>query len=117
VAKRAGCTRGEKRQTGARETGAGKKVSTSRYNKAPRDRTGEEVKRILKGRTEDDSIVRRIPNLQLQPTAIVKSMANKTKKTSGLSKTLEPFACGGLAATFASIVIHPIDLAKVRLYS
>ena len=25
----------------------------------------------------------------------------------------EPFACGGSAATFASCVIHPMDLAKV----
>ena len=27
----------------------------------------------------------------------------------------EPFVSGGLAACFASFVIHPIDLAKVRL--
>ena len=32
----------------------------------------------------------------------------------GVAKSLEPFVCGGAAATFASIVIHPIDLAKVR---
>jgi hypothetical protein len=32
----------------------------------------------------------------------------------GLAKTAEPFVCGGSAATFASVVIHPIDLAKVR---
>lgn len=32
-----------------------------------------------------------------------------------LAKRLEPFVCGGSAATFASIVIHPIDLAKVRM--
>ena len=31
----------------------------------------------------------------------------------GVAKTLEPFICGGASATFASIVIHPIDLAKV----
>ena len=31
------------------------------------------------------------------------------------AKTLEPFVCGGSAATFASIVIHPMDLAKVRM--
>lgn len=29
--------------------------------------------------------------------------------------TLEPFICGGLAACLASAIIHPIDLAKVRL--
>lgn len=34
--------------------------------------------------------------------------------TPSLAKTIEPFACGGSAATFASVVIHPIDLAKVR---
>lgn len=33
----------------------------------------------------------------------------------GFAKTLEPFVCGGSAATFASCVIHPIDLAKVRM--
>lgn len=32
-----------------------------------------------------------------------------------MAKTLEPFACGGTAATLASVVIHPIDLAKVRM--
>jgi len=31
------------------------------------------------------------------------------------AKKAEPFACGGSAATFASCVIHPIDLAKVRM--
>ncbi|KAL3919620.1 MAG: hypothetical protein SGARI_007158 [Bacillariaceae sp.] len=33
----------------------------------------------------------------------------------GLAKQLEPFVCGGSAATFASVIIHPIDLAKVRM--
>ena len=33
-----------------------------------------------------------------------------------VAKTLEPFVCGGSAATFASIVIHPMDLAKVRKF-
>eukprot|EP00522_Entomoneis_paludosa_P012357 CAMPEP_0172453074 /NCGR_PEP_ID=MMETSP1065-20121228/10544_1 /TAXON_ID=265537 /ORGANISM="Amphiprora paludosa, Strain CCMP125" /LENGTH=304 /DNA_ID=CAMNT_0013205237 /DNA_START=142 /DNA_END=1056 /DNA_ORIENTATION=- len=32
-----------------------------------------------------------------------------------IAKSLEPFVCGGAAATSASIVIHPIDLAKVRM--
>ncbi len=32
---------------------------------------------------------------------------------SGFVKTAEPFVCGGSAATFASCVIHPMDLAKV----
>jgi len=32
-----------------------------------------------------------------------------------LAKSAEPFVCGGLAATFASCAIHPIDLAKVRM--
>ena len=30
-----------------------------------------------------------------------------------LAKAAEPFVCGGAAASFASCVIHPIDLAKV----
>lgn len=32
-----------------------------------------------------------------------------------LAETIQPFACGGLSACFASSIIHPIDLAKVRL--
>lgn len=32
-----------------------------------------------------------------------------------LSKSLEPYVCGGTAATFGSCCIHPIDLAKVRM--
>ena len=38
------------------------------------------------------------------------------KHESQLAKSLEPFVCGGAAATFASIIIHPIDLAKVRFF-
>eukprot|EP00557_Chaetoceros_sp_GSL56_P008807 CAMPEP_0176498800 /NCGR_PEP_ID=MMETSP0200_2-20121128/12546_1 /TAXON_ID=947934 /ORGANISM="Chaetoceros sp., Strain GSL56" /LENGTH=56 /DNA_ID=CAMNT_0017897095 /DNA_START=120 /DNA_END=287 /DNA_ORIENTATION=+ len=34
---------------------------------------------------------------------------------SAFVKAAEPFACGGAAATFASCVIHPMDLAKVRM--
>jgi solute carrier family 25 oxoglutarate transporter 11 len=34
---------------------------------------------------------------------------------SSLALTLQPFVCGGSAATFASVCIHPIDLAKVRM--
>jgi len=37
-----------------------------------------------------------------------------SEKTS-IAKIAEPFVCGGSAATFASIVIHPMDLAKVRM--
>lgn len=37
------------------------------------------------------------------------------KSSSNMAKTLEPFVCGGTAATLASVVIHPIDLAKVRM--
>jgi hypothetical protein len=33
-------------------------------------------------------------------------------KSHSLAKVAEPFVCGGAAATFASIIIHPIDLAK-----
>ena len=33
----------------------------------------------------------------------------------GTAATIMPFACSGVAACFASSVIHPIDLAKVRL--
>jgi len=34
---------------------------------------------------------------------------------SSVAKIAEPFVCGGSAATFASVVIHPMDLAKVRM--
>lgn len=33
-----------------------------------------------------------------------------------LAKSLEPYVCGGTAATFGSCCIHPIDLAKVSLH-
>ena len=36
-------------------------------------------------------------------------------RTGGFAKAAQPFACGGFAACFASTIIHPIDLAKVRL--
>lgn len=29
--------------------------------------------------------------------------------------TAQPFVCGGFSACFASSIVHPIDLAKVRL--
>jgi len=32
---------------------------------------------------------------------------------SSVAQIAEPFVCGGSAATFASCVIHPMDLAKV----
>lgn len=32
-----------------------------------------------------------------------------------VAKIAEPFVCGGTAATMASIAIHPMDLAKVRM--
>jgi solute carrier family 25 oxoglutarate transporter 11 len=32
-----------------------------------------------------------------------------------IAKSLEPYVCGGTAATFGSCCIHPIDLAKVRM--
>ena len=35
------------------------------------------------------------------------------EKSKSFAQKVEPFACGGSAATFASCVIHPMDLAKV----
>jgi len=43
-------------------------------------------------------------------------MVNDGKGGSDIAKKLEPFVCGGSAATFASCIIHPVDLAKVRLF-
>lgn len=41
-------------------------------------------------------------------------MATATKSEgNAFAKAAQPFVCGGAAATFASIVIHPMDLAKV----
>ena len=34
----------------------------------------------------------------------------------GFAAIAQPFVCGGSAATFASCVIHPMDLAKVCLF-
>mmetsp|Transcript_22182 Transcript_22182/g.53747 ORF Transcript_22182/g.53747 Transcript_22182/m.53747 type:complete len:315 (+) Transcript_22182:158-1102(+) len=42
-------------------------------------------------------------------------MSNKKGSGGGIAKIAEPFVCGGSAATFASCVIHPMDLAKVRM--
>jgi solute carrier family 25 oxoglutarate transporter 11 len=42
-------------------------------------------------------------------------MSLTNNNSHSLAKTLEPFVCGGSAATFASVIIHPIDLAKVRM--
>ena len=42
-------------------------------------------------------------------------MSSDAKVKNPFMKAAEPFVCGGSAATFASIVIHPIDLAKVSL--
>eukprot|EP01082_Thalassiosira_pseudonana_P006572 g6099.t1.1.5e174189 g6099 g6099.t1 contig20:795657-796436(-) len=36
-------------------------------------------------------------------------------ESKSFAQIAEPFVCGGSAATFASIVIHPMDLAKVRM--
>eukprot|EP00978_Attheya_sp_CCMP212_P037601 scaffold178854_cov58-Attheya_sp.AAC.7 len=38
-----------------------------------------------------------------------------SKDQGGFAKAAQPFVCGGSAATFASCIIHPIDLAKVRM--
>jgi solute carrier family 25 oxoglutarate transporter 11 len=43
------------------------------------------------------------------------AIMTESKTPSTIAKTLQPFVCGGAAATSASIVIHPIDLAKVRM--
>lgn len=51
---------------------------------------------------------------KLETSETVSSVPVK-KSNQMLAKQLEPFVCGGTAATFASIVIHPIDLAKVRM--
>ena len=46
-------------------------------------------------------------------SATLKTADAVTLQPSSIAKSLEPFVCGGAAATFASIVIHPMDLAKV----
>lgn len=40
---------------------------------------------------------------------------NSNPKNTGLAKSIEPFFCGGISAMTASAVVHPIDLAKVRI--
>ena len=51
-----------------------------------------------------------LPPTYLPPQPLCHSSAPKP-----LSKIFEPFVCGGSAAILASCVIHPIDLAKVRM--
>lgn len=43
------------------------------------------------------------------------SMMASSPQSGSVAKTLEPFVCGGAAATFASVIIHPLDLCKVRM--
>lgn len=50
------------------------------------------------------------PSIKKQPIIMMLSTSPDSK---GVAKQLEPFVCGGAAATFASVIIHPIDLAKV----
>lgn len=40
---------------------------------------------------------------------------SKSIPSMSVAKVAEPFVCGGTAASFASCVIHPMDLAKVRM--
>ena len=40
---------------------------------------------------------------------------SQTMPETSIAKLAEPFVCGGSAATFASVIIHPMDLAKVRM--
>merc|ERR1712216_765092 len=54
--------------------------------------------------------------LQAAYDAMMKEPPAAVAKTSpGISAALRPFVCSGIAAMTASFVIHPIDLAKVRL--
>lgn len=39
----------------------------------------------------------------------------KPKATTPIAASLQPFVCGGSAACFASMIIHPVDLIKVRM--
>ena len=50
-----------------------------------------------------------------KPTTVFSPSNHNHNKEMTVAKNLEPFVCGGSAATFASVVIHPIDLAKVRM--
>jgi solute carrier family 25 (mitochondrial oxoglutarate transporter), member 11 len=46
--------------------------------------------------------------------ATVFEESEEPRMTDSLS-TAQPFVCGGLSACFASSIVHPVDLAKVRL--
>lgn len=43
------------------------------------------------------------------------SSAHIENKMVDALSTAQPFVCGGLSACFASSIVHPVDLAKVRL--
>jgi hypothetical protein len=40
---------------------------------------------------------------------------SSTPKNTGMAATIQPFFCGGISAMTASAIVHPIDLAKVRI--
>lgn len=54
----------------------------------------------------------RYPYNGQQQTSAIMTIAVESENM--VAKAFQPFVCGGSAATFASIVIHPMDLAKVR---
>ena len=57
------------------------------------------------------SLIQRIGIYTSHLTNIMSSKGS----SGGLAAIAQPFVCGGSAATFASCVIHPMDLAKVYL--
>ena len=71
--------------------------------------TEHQTKLILKTLETMASTTSAPPKPTLSTRATLKAAANP------VAKSLEPFVCGGAAATFASCVIHPMDLAKVRM--
>ena len=59
------------------------------------------------------SICRPKTNPFIPPLQYFQSKHTTNTATMTIAKSLEPYVCGGTAATFGSCCIHPIDLAKV----
>lgn len=74
-----------------------------------------------KGPPNQQSVVPSVFSVETRPFPSInwfvspKMSSSASKTPNPVAKALEPFVCGGSAATFASIIIHPIDLAKVRM--
>jgi len=83
------------------------------------DKANEAQARMVKAKDEMMKAETEMKKLQAAHKALTAPATAKqhftVERKQGISATLRPFVCSGVAACTASFVIHPIDLAKVRL--